>query len=138
MSGVPGDVTAEVAELLYAYGAAVDGRDLEGLSGLLTDDVKLTRPDGTREGRQAFLDYYGSVFAGPATMRHFATNVRVTVDGDLLRATAYFQAMFFLPDLTRLVTGRYDDVLQRGPGGLRITHKRNIIEYTLELPPAQA
>jgi ketosteroid isomerase-like protein len=138
MTGVPADVAAEVAELLYAYGAAVDGRDLEGLGRLLTDDVKLTRPDGTREGRQAFLDYYRSVFAGPATMRHFATNVRATADGDLLRATAYFQAMFFLPDLTRLVTGRYDDALQRGPGGLRITHKRNIIEYTLELPPAKA
>ena len=138
MTGVPADVVAEVAELLYAYGAAVDGRDLEGLGKLLTDDVKLTRPDGTREGRQAFLDYYGSVFAGPATMRHFAANVRATADGDQLRATAYFQAMFFLPDLTRLVTGRYDDALRRGPGGLRFTHKRNIIEYTLELPPATA
>jgi ketosteroid isomerase-like protein len=121
---------------MYAYARAVDERDLAALGRLVTDDVRLTRADGGREGRAAFVDFYRSAFGSMAPSRHFASNVQASGDGGLIRVRAYFQASFFGPEQTQIVTGSYADTLREDGGGLRIAEKVNNVEFTVTLPAA--
>lgn len=124
------------AQVMYAYARAVDERDLAALGRLVTDDVRLTRGDGVREGRAAFVDFYRSAFGSMAPSRHFASNVQTSGDGGLIRVRAYFQASFFGPEQTQIVTGSYADTLREEGGGLRIAEKVNNVEFTVTLPAA--
>jgi enoyl-CoA hydratase/carnithine racemase/ketosteroid isomerase-like protein len=123
-------------QVMYAYARAVDERDLAALGRLVTDDVRLTRADGAREGRAAFVDFYRSAFGSMAPSRHFASNIQASGDGGLIRVRAYFQASFFGPEQTQIVTGSYADTLREDGGGLRIAEKVNNVEFTVTLPAA--
>jgi len=130
------DLSGRAAQVMYAYARAVDERDLEALGRMVTDDVKLTRADGVRDGRAAFVEFYRSAFSSMAPSRHFASNAQAFGDGGLIRVHAYFQASFFGPEKTQIVTGSYADTLRDDGGGLRIAEKVNNIEFTVELPAA--
>lgn len=131
-----GDLSGRAAQVMYAYARAVDERDLDALGRMVTDDVRLTRADGVREGRAAFVDFYRSAFGSMAPSRHFASNVQASGEGGLIRVQAYFQASFFAAEQTQIVTGSYADTLREEGDGLRIAEKVNNVEFTVTLPAA--
>jgi 3-phenylpropionate/cinnamic acid dioxygenase small subunit len=124
-------LSAEAAQVLYAYARAVDEGDLDTLEAIAHEDVSLTRVDGTKHGRTAFLDLYrGFRDSDKEGSKHVVTNVQAfPEDGGLVRLHAYFAATMFDPGGgTRVVIGRYDDSLRDDGDGLKFAHKRITVE----------
>jgi 3-phenylpropionate/cinnamic acid dioxygenase small subunit len=129
------ELSARAAQLLYAYARAVDDGDVEAVAGLVMGDVSITRVDGTRTGREAFLDVYRAFRDSPVEgSRHIITNVRAYPEEDgQIRAESYFQAVMFDTGGTRLVIGHYSDSMRDDGTGLRFTHKRIEVERMVAL-----
>lgn len=132
------ELVVGVQRVFFLYSRAVDEGDLDALCELVTDDVRLTRAEGTREGLDRFLDVYRAHNASPTELsRHVITNVLVDRAADgTVRARAYFEAMLFDPDETRLILGNYSDTLVGESSNLRIAHKRIAVDRVLHLPRA--
>jgi uncharacterized protein (TIGR02246 family) len=133
-------LSGRAAQFLYTYARAVDEGDLETLAAIAADDVQLTRVDGTKQGRDAFLALYRAFRDSPVLgSKHVVTNVQaVREDGDLVRVKAYFEATMFDPDGTRLVIGQYSDTLRDTGDGFRYVHKRIAVERVVNLAAASA
>lgn len=132
------DLVVDVERIFFLYSRAVDEGDLDALRNLITDDVRLTRAEGTREGVERFLDVYRAHNAASSELsRHVITNVLAdrATDG-AIRARAYFEAMLFDPGKTRWVIGHYSDTLAGEGSRLRIAHKRIVVDRVLHLPQA--
>jgi 3-phenylpropionate/cinnamic acid dioxygenase small subunit len=133
-------LSGRAAQFLYTYARAVDEGDLETLGAIAADDVQLTRVDGTKQGRDAFLALYRAFRDSPVLgSKHVVTNVQaVREDGDLVRVKAYFEATMFDPDGTRLVIGQYSDTLRDTGDDFRYVHKRIAVERVVNLAAASA
>jgi hypothetical protein len=133
-------LSADAAQVLYAYARAVDEGDLDTLERLAHEDVSLTRVDGTKHGRAAFLDLYrGFRDSDKQGSKHVVTNVQAfPEEGGRVRLHAYFQATMFEAGGTRLVIGRYEDSLRDDGDGLKFAHKRIAVERVVELGTASA
>lgn len=133
-------LSGRAAQFLYTYARAVDEGDLETLAAIAADDVQLTRVDGTKQGRDAFLALYRAFRDSPVLgSKHVVTNVQaVREDGDLVRVKAYFEATMFDPDGTRLVIGQYSDTLRDTGDDFRYVHKRIAVERVVNLAAASA
>lgn len=133
-------LSGRAAQFLYTYARAVDEGDLETLAAIAADDVQLTRVDGTKQGRDAFLALYRAFRDSPVLgSKHVVTNVQAfREDGDLVRVKAYFEATMFDPDGTRLVIGQYSDTLRDTGDDFRYVHKRIAVERVVNLAAASA
>jgi uncharacterized protein (TIGR02246 family) len=133
-------LSGRAAQFLYTYARAVDEGDLETLAAIAADDVLLTRVDGTKRGRDAFLALYRAFRDSPVLgSKHVVTNVQAfREDGDLVRVKAYFAATMFDPDGTRLVIGQYSDTLRDTGDDFRYVHKRIAVERVVNLAAASA
>lgn len=134
------DLSGRAAQLLYTYARAVDEGDLETLAEIAADDVQLTRLDGTRTGRDAFLDLYRGFRASPVEgSKHVITNVQAHREPDgTIGVQAYFEATMFDPGGTRVVIGQYADSLREVGDVLKLVHKRIHVERVVSLPAASA
>jgi 3-phenylpropionate/cinnamic acid dioxygenase small subunit len=132
------ELSQRAAQHLYAYARAVDEGDLETLAELASEDVQITRVDGTHQGRERFLDVYRAFRDSPVEgSKHVVTNVQAhREDGGLIRARAYFQATMFDADGTRVVIGQYSDSLREDGDGLVFVHKRISVERVVQLAAA--
>jgi 3-phenylpropionate/cinnamic acid dioxygenase small subunit len=132
------DLSQRAAQLLYAYARAVDEGDLDTLTEIAHEDVAITRVDGTKQGRDAFLAVYrGFRDSDVRASKHVVTNVQAhEEEGGLVRASAYFAATMFDPDGTRLVIGQYSDSMRDDGNGLKFAHKRISVEGVVPLPAA--
>jgi 3-phenylpropionate/cinnamic acid dioxygenase small subunit len=128
-------LSTDAAQVLYAYARAVDSGDLDTLEAIAHEDVALTRFDGTKHGRAAFLDLYrGFRDSDKQGSQHVVSNVQAfPEDGGQVRIHAYFQATMFEAGGTRVVIGRYEDSLRDDGDGLRFAHKRITVERVVEL-----
>ena|SRR2546421_644833 len=133
-------LSGRAAQFLYTYARAVDEGDLETLAALAADDVQLTRVDGTKQGRDAFLALYRAFRDSPVLgSKHVVTNVQAFREGgDLVRVRAYFEATMFDPDGTRVVIGQYSDTLRDTGDDFRYVHKRIAVERVVNLAAASA
>jgi uncharacterized protein (TIGR02246 family) len=133
-------LSGRAAQFLYTYARAVDEGDLDTLAAIAADDVVLTRVDGTRQGRDAFLALYRAFRDSPVLgSKHVVTNVQAfREDGDLVRVKAYFEATMFDPDGTRVVIGQYSDTLRDTGDDFRYVHKRIAVERVVNLAAASA
>lgn len=116
----------EVAtQLLKEYCAAIDGRDLQGLARLITDDIEIARPAGALRGREEVLAFYRDKFASdPNEQRHLAGEVAVHRQGDELIITAPFSAAAVSPDgPVTVIMGHYRDLARQAEDGLRLARK---------------
>jgi 3-phenylpropionate/cinnamic acid dioxygenase small subunit len=131
-------LSGRAAQLLYTYARAVDEGDLETLAEIAAEDVQLTRSDGTRRGREAFLDLYRGFRASPVEgSKHVITNVQAHRERDgTIGVQAYFEATMFDPDGTRVVIGQYSDSLREVGDVLKLVHKRIVVERVVTLPAA--
>jgi 3-phenylpropionate/cinnamic acid dioxygenase small subunit len=133
-------LSGRAAQFLYTYARAVDEGDLDTLAEIAADDVQLTRVDGTKQGRDAFLALYRAFRDSPVLgSKHVVTNVQAfREDGDLVRVKAYFEATMFDPDGTRVVVGQYSDTLRDTGDDFRYVHKRIAVERVVNLAAASA
>lgn len=140
MTAADATLSGRAAQFLYTYARAVDEGDLETLAAIAADDVQLTRVDGTKQGRDAFLALYRAFRDSPVLgSKHVVTNVQAfREDGDLVRVKAYFEATMFDPDGTRLVIGQYSDTLRDSGDDFRYVHKRIAVERVVNLAAASA
>jgi 3-phenylpropionate/cinnamic acid dioxygenase small subunit len=131
-------LSADAAQVLYAYARAVDEGDLDTLERIAHEDVALTRADGTKQGREEFLNLYrGFRDSDKQGSQHVVTNVQAfPEDGGLVRIHAYFQATMFEPAGTRVVIGHYSDSLRDDGDGLKFAHKRITVERVVPLAAA--
>ena len=133
-------VAARSAQLYYRYARAVDDHDHEALRAMVTDDVKMTRADGTREGVEAFLDVYRAFTAqGIPSSKHGVTNILATrAAAGEIHTQAYFEASMFGVESTRVIVGHYDDIHVERDGRLLLAHKIITVDRVLTLPAAEA
>jgi ketosteroid isomerase-like protein len=123
-------LSARGAQAVYAYALAVDERDARAMDDLVVDDVALTRLDGTRQGREAFLNFYRDFWSSSVHQSlHAVTNVRARplTDGTIL-VDSYFSASMVDPEGDRIVIGRYSDTFVDDGSQLRLAHKRITID----------
>ncbi len=134
------ELSGRAAQLLFAYARAVDEGDLDTLERIAAEDVSITRADGTKHGREAFLAVYrGFRDSDVRASKHVITNVQAFVEEDgLVRAKAYFAATMFDPQGSRIVVGQYSDSMRDDGDGLRFAHKRISVEGVLPLPTADS
>ena len=131
-------LSARCAQAVYVYASAVDEHDADAMSALITDDVQLTRFDGTRQGREAFLAFYGDFWASSVHKSlHAVSNVRARPleDGTIL-VDSYFYATMFDPEGDRIAVGRYSDSFIEDGTELRLIHKRITIDGVMKFPNA--
>jgi hypothetical protein len=101
--------------------------------------VALTRVDGTKHGRAAFLDLYRGFAATNLGSTHVVSNVQAfPEDGGSVRAVACFCSTHFDAEGTRLVYGQYADSMRDDGDGLKFTHKRIRVERVVQLGAATA
>jgi 3-phenylpropionate/cinnamic acid dioxygenase small subunit len=137
-------LSGRAAQFLYTYARAVDEGDLDTLAAIAADDVSLTRIDGTKQGRDAFLALYRAFRDSPVLgSKHVVTNVQAFREdgdeaGDLVQVKAYFEATMFDPDGTRVVIGQYSDTLRDTGDDFRYVHKRIAVERVVNLGAASA
>jgi hypothetical protein len=133
------EAAAIAAQALYTYAYGVDEQDEAVLAELADDDVALTRVDGTRHGRERFLDLYRETWASAIySRRHLVTNIRARVQDDgTIHADAYFTAITFDPERSQIITGTYADTIRVIDGRSRLLHKRIAVDGVLVLPAAE-
>lgn len=113
--------------LLIEYQDLVDARDIDGLAGIVTPDVELTRHDGTVHGAEAFLDLYRRFAAQDVTSsHHMATNVVVTPrdDGSAVVDSKFLALTRHGNGEARMIWGRYRDGIAHRDGRWRLSSKR--------------
>lgn len=132
------DLSMRVARALYRYALAVDTGDLKALRAMVTEDVQISRADGTRSGMEPFLDVYRAQFASKTEgLKHVVTNVLADrlPDGSI-QTHAYFEATMFEPQETKRVIGSYQDIFRELDGVLKLAHKKIAVQRVLRLPQA--
>jgi uncharacterized protein (TIGR02246 family) len=77
---------AEITDLVYRLGAALDDNRLDDLRDLMAEDATVRTPGGQSAGREAMITQAARNHPGDQRFQHVTTNVLVTPDGD--RATA--------------------------------------------------
>lgn len=125
-------------QLLITYQALVDAKDIDGLDAIITDDVELVRRDGTRIGREAFLDLYRAFAESDVQIAtHTVSNVRVVE----LAPRRYGVDSCFVAYTThaggeaRMIWGRYHDVMVDEDGAWLFAAKHIAIARTVVLGP---
>lgn len=118
-------------QLLLRYQRLVDAKDVDGLAGLVTDDVLLRRRGTQERGREAFLDLYRRFAASDViTAQHMASNVEVSdldagADDVRIRVDACFLAITTHgTGEGRIMWGRYCDDMVSRDGDWLIDAKR--------------
>lgn len=132
------ELSTRVARVLYRYALAVDTGDLKALRAMVTEDIQITRADGTRSGIEPFLDVYRAQFASKTEgLKHVVTNVLADrlPDGSI-QTHAYFEATMFESQETKRVIGSYQDILREVDGVLKLAHKKIAVQRVLQLPQA--
>lgn len=135
---ITADLQHRIEQAVYAYQALVDAKDLDGLAGITTDDVELTRQDGTRRGRDEFVGLYRAFAESDVEIaQHTASNVRARelapgrygVDSCFVAYTTHGTGE------ARMVWGRYYDELVDRAGELLLAAKTIRIARVVVLAP---
>jgi hypothetical protein len=134
------DLVAQVVDTLHRYAEAVDSRDPAQITSVLAAGVLLTRGEVVTEGVEAFVEAYRPFLeADILASRHVVLNPIVESSGpDAATVRSCFQATTFTTGATRQVFGRYVDDVVRVDGRWLVSHKRNYVEWAVDLPAATA
>jgi uncharacterized protein (TIGR02246 family) len=114
---------AEITQLYAAYNLAVDDGDGDGFAGCFVADGALVSDGNPVEGRAALADFARSVPAGLPGIRHVATNVSVTGEGDAATGRCYLILMVAGGQPQMLMSGSYRDTLRRDGGDWRFVRR---------------
>jgi uncharacterized protein (TIGR02246 family) len=120
----------EIREFIALYCSTNDKRGaVEELVGLFTDDAVMRNPAGEHSGRGAITEYYTKFYASGVTFaRHHVVNQVITIlEPGVARHESYFIAMLGRDGESKIVYGRYDDILVKQGGNWRFKEKINDI-----------
>ena len=101
---------------------------------LLTEDVRLTLPNGTHQGVAGLPGFLDAPKALWARSQHYATNTLVEVDGDRAGVSANLQAVHVPHDDADPVFvggARYDARAERTPAGWRLSEVAVAVRWGL-------
>jgi len=116
---------ADVTDVLYRYASTIDGFDLDGLRGVLADD--LVAQYGNAEpvaGGDAVAGWIAAAIAGVVWQHHLLSVYHVEVVGDRADALVYHtshQVFADDPETVCVLVARYHNKLTRTPDGWRIS-----------------
>jgi hypothetical protein len=133
-----GEVVIGAMQTLARYALALDTRDVDALVELLAHGVRLTRDAEESEGIEAFFEAYRPFFDTELLgSRHIITNLIVdeTMPGGATVKSRFEASMFTETETSRII-GSYEDDLVLVDGSWLFHHKRNFVEWKLQLPPA--
>jgi hypothetical protein len=129
---------AAISDVLVRYAEGLDRRDLAAVRSCFADDVR-AEYGGVElaPGVDALIEHV-SVIDTFASSMHMLGNFRVDVVGDEASSTCRCVAYvlretdaglrLFMRGLT------YEDAWRRGPDGFRITRRRHVPEWSVEVP----
>jgi uncharacterized protein (TIGR02246 family) len=120
----------EIRELIALYCATNDRMDsIDLLASLFTEDAIMSNPTGSHTGRAAIHGYYTKFFDGSVKFsRHHVMNQVITIlEPGVARHEAYFIAMLGRDGESKIVYGRYFDLLVKEADGWRFKDKINDI-----------
>ena len=131
------DVAVGTMRTLARYALALDATDVGALVDLLTEGVRLTRGAEESEGIDAFIEAYRPFLESRLLgSRHMVTNIIVDETGPgCATVRSRFEASMFAETQTRRIIGSYIDDLILSDGVWLFQHKRNYLEWELQLPP---
>jgi uncharacterized protein (TIGR02246 family) len=125
-----------IMDLVAAYCAAIDGRDLDGFVGCFTADGVIRHADGVMrlDGRQAIRDYYTRRFADYGVTFHYPHSHTVVIDGsDAAHGTVTAHAEMALDGEAWLAAFRYTDAYRREDGAWRFADRELACWYYMPL-----
>lgn len=130
---------AEIEDLMARYMFALEFFDADAYADTFTEDGVLDWARGAVEGREAIRTeikgmkkIIAEVFGANTFMRHFATNIAITVDGDRAwTRTAWFEAGNNGPDGSPAMGsfGHYEDELARVEGAWKFKRRKIFNEF---------
>lgn len=116
----------DIAKVLVAYAASIDGRDWDRFRTCFTPDVEAVY-DGVDTWRdvEAITAFMVDAHAGLGATLHRLSNMDIAVEGDRATAHTYVDAVILTPDGQGGVQtlGTYDDELVRTGEGWRIARR---------------
>jgi hypothetical protein len=115
----------DITDVLYRYASTIDRFDLDGLRGVLADD--LWAQYGNAEpvsGGDAVVAWIGEAISHVVWQHHLLSVYHVDIDGDRASALVYHtshQVFDDDPDTAKLLVGRYHNELRRERDGWRLS-----------------
>ena len=116
----------DIAKVLVAYAASIDGRDWDRFRTCFTADVEAVYDGvGTWHDVEAIAAFMVEAHVGMGPTLHRLSNLDIAVDGDRASARSYVDAVVLAPDgeLGIQTLGTYDDDLIRTDDGWRIARR---------------
>lgn len=123
--------TLAIVKVMSKYGTYWDGKDLEGVLSLMTDDVRTDYGVfGAYEGKDEVVGYAKPFFAGETAFQdwfHVFTNPWIEIDGDRARGRWNFLGTYVFEEVgAAWLVGRYDNTFRKVAGDWKFS------EITLE------
>lgn len=133
------DDRAEIEDLMARYLFALDWFDADAYAETFTEDGVLDWAEGVIEGREAIRTEartmqakMNATFGGEVMIRHFVTNIAISVDGDRASTrAAWFEGYGHGPGSKPLpgTYGHYEDELARIDGRWLFKRRRIVNEF---------
>ena len=115
----------DITDVLYRYASTIDRFDLDGMRGVLADDVWAQYGNAEPvSGGDALASWIGEAIANVVWQHHLLSVYHVEVDGDHASALVYHTSHQMFeddPDTAKLIVGRYHSELRREHDGWRIS-----------------
>jgi len=132
----------EIRQLVARYAVAMDARDLDAVTALFVDDVRL---GAGRQGRSALRDDLAHALRDmPLTILNVGTHVIELTDEDHARGVVYCRAELQLRGTWVVQQIQYRDTYERRDGRWRFVRRQHLLWYGREigttplgLPPAR-
>lgn len=115
-----------IMDLVAAYCAAIDGRDLDAFVGCFTGDGVLRHADGVMriDGRDALREYYSKRFRDYGVTFHYPHSHTVVIDGpDDAHGVVTAHAEMALNGEAWVAAFRYSDTYRREEGAWRFAER---------------
>jgi len=113
----------EITQLYAAYNHAVDAGDGDAFASCFVAGGALVPGGDPITGSEALAGFARSVPGAVPGIRHMATNVVVSGDGDAATGACYLTVLIVGAQPQMLMTGRYRDTLRREAGGWRFVER---------------
>jgi len=115
----------DITDVLYRYASTIDRFDLDGLRGVLAEDLFAQYGNADPViGGDAVAAWIGEFIADVVWQHHLLSVYHVEVDGDHAKALVYHtshQVFGAEPDKAKLLVGRYHNELRREADGWKIS-----------------
>jgi len=120
------DDTTEILQLYSRYSTAIDTGDGEGFANCFVPDGLFNNGMAVIEGQAEIAKFADKTHAAMPGMRHNATNIVVdAIDDSGAKASGSAFLIGYMVDggYKVIVTGRYEDELEKRPDGWRFTKR---------------